>query len=241
MKIIVVEDSEEFQKVIRTIIRKVLFKIEKEAEVFMYKKFDNELSKIIKDVTQKKLYLLDIELGEKVTGIDIAQFIRKEDWESEIIFLTNHDKMFEKVYRSLYKVFDFIEKFDKLNQRLEKDLTIILDKKHDTSVFSYSNRKISLQLYKKDITYITRDKKTRKVIISTTNNKFLLNLPISKMLARLDERFVMVHRCCIVNTERIQKYSWADGYFLVDTGEKVAMLSHYYKEKIQEIEKTNNF
>ena len=49
--------------------------------------------------------------GARNAGLDIAREVRKDDWDSEILFITNHDKMYDTVYESLFKVFCFIRKF----------------------------------------------------------------------------------------------------------------------------------
>ena len=77
---------------------------------------------------------MDIELETKTNGIEIAKMIREKDWESEIIFITSHDKMFETVYRSVYQVFNFIEKFYNMESRLDKEERKILIHT-DTNIF----------------------------------------------------------------------------------------------------------
>mgnify|MGYP001457050814 CR=1 FL=1 len=100
-------------------------------------------------------------------------------------------------------------------------------------MFKYNSNKISLQIYFKDITYITRDTIERKLIIYTTNNKFVISLSLHECLKKLDSRFVVVHRACIVNKRRVVEYNWKDKYFILDTNEKVNMLSKKYKEGIE--------
>ena len=234
VKIIIVEDDEEMQKKIKLIVIKALFSKNIEFEIHMFKNYNEELKKCIDDNSQSKVFLLDIELKRSISGIDIANIIRKEDWESEIVFLTNHDKMFEKVYRTIYKVFDFIEKYHDLDNRLLKVLRIIMSNNHDNKMLKITNKNMTLQLYYKDILYITRDTIERKLIIYTTTNKFTLLMPISKCLEKLDGRFKMVHRACIVNSDRVVKYNWNKKYFILDNGAEVYLLSKKYKGVIQD-------
>jgi oligoendopeptidase F len=84
---------------------------------------------------------LDIELNSNLSGINIANKIREDDWESEIIFLTNHDNMFEQVYRSIYKVFNFIEKYHNFEERLSKDLAKIVNKNYDNKCLNSAIKK----------------------------------------------------------------------------------------------------
>ena len=232
LKIIVVDDETEEHTRVRKIIKPLLFKYEELTDPIFFDGYNDELKSIIKDTSERKIYLLDINLGTKITGLNIASLIREEDWNSEIIFLTNHDNYFEKVYRNIFKVFDFIEKFDNLPDRLTEDLELILNKDYDNAMFTFKNNQVNLKLFLKDILYISRDTVERKLIIKTTHNAFKINKTLEEMLTELDERFEQVHRSCIVNTARLSKYNLSTGYFRLDTSEKVALLSNKYKEKV---------
>lgn len=229
IKFIIVDDEIKWIDEYEKIINDVAFNSNKQYEIKKFKKYDEELHKLISDNSEQKIYLMDLDLDNKHTGMDILREIREEDWDSEIIVLTNHDRMFETVHKEIYKTFDFIEKFDNFEVRLRKDLKKIISKKYDTDKFIYNNNKISLQIYLKDIIYVYRDTVDRKLVIKTTNNQFIVNMPINEMMEKLDERFIQCHRSCIINDERIVEKNYAQGYFVTDTGEKVDMLSRKYQ------------
>ncbi|MBQ3020800.1 MAG: LytTR family transcriptional regulator DNA-binding domain-containing protein [Bacilli bacterium] len=231
VKIIIVEDEEKWMTEYERVINNILFKTDKEYEIYKFKKYNNELRDIINDNSEQKIYLMDLELDPKHTGMDILREIREEDWDSEIIVLTNHDRMFETVHKEIYKTFDFIEKFDNFESRLIKDLKKIFNKKHDKDKFIYDTKKIKLQIYLKDILYIYRDTVDRKLIIKTSNNEFVVNLTMNEILSMLDNRFIQCHRSCIINNDRITEKNYAEGYFTTDTGEKVDLLSRKFKEE----------
>ena len=229
IKFIIVDDEIKWIDEYEKIINDVAFNSNKQYEIKKYKKYDEDLHKLILDNSEQKIYLMDLDLENKHTGMDILREIREEDWDSEIIVLTNHDRMFETVHKEIYKTFDFIEKFDNFEVRLRKDLKKIISKKYDTNKFIYNNNKISLQIYLKDIIYVYRDTVDRKLVIKTTNNQFIVNMPINEMMEKLDDRFIQCHRSCIINDERIVEKNYAQGYFVTDTGEKVDMLSRKYQ------------
>lgn len=232
IKIIIVEDDKEMQNEIKRILGETLI-FKEETKIEYYGKFTEELKEEIKDKSERKIYIMDIELESKVSGIEIAKYIRENDWESEILFLTSHDKMFETAYRSVYEIFDFIEKFHQMEKRLKKDLKIIYRRNFDNKMFKYKNRNIDIQVFYRSITHLCRDKETRKLIINTDKNKYAINLNLAEALEYLDERFKQVHRACIVNTERVEVYNWGKGYFVVDNGKKVYMLSKKNKKEIE--------
>ncbi len=239
IKIIVVEDDKNTQMTIKKILREMDIFKDEEVQVEYFTKYTNELKTMIKDVSEHKIYILDIELETKISGIDIAKFIRENDWESEIVFITNHDKMFETVYRSVYEVFDFIEKFHDLAPKLKKAIKSIFQRNFDNKMFMYKNSNFSLQIYYRSITYIYRDKETRKIIINTEKNQYSIILPLSESLNYLDHRFKMVHRACIVNIDRVESFNWSRGYFILDNGQKIDLLSKKYRKGLEEYYERN--
>ncbi len=201
-------------------------------EVRCFSKINAELKKEIQDTDVRKIYVLDIQLGNKVSGITVAKLIREVDWESEIIFITNHDEMFESAHRTVYEIFDFIEKFHEFDKRFKKDINAILKRNFDNKMFVYKANNIELSVYYRSILYIYRDTEERKLVIVTDKNKYMVNMNIKDILPLLDKRFVQCHRSCIVNKNRIQEKNFKEGYFILDNSEKVFMLSKKYKGEL---------
>ena len=240
IKIIVVEDDKETQMSIKKILRELDILKTEEIKVDYFAKYTNTLKDIILDKAERKIYILDIELASKVSGIDIAKFIRDNDWESEIIFITNHDKMFETAYRTVYEVFDFIEKFHDLESKLRKDLKAIFKRNFDNKMFKFNSRNLNLQIFYRSITYLYRDTEERKLIINTDKTSYAIYMNVQDSLNYLDDRFMIVHRACVVNMDRVEVFNWAKGYFVLDTGEKVHLLSKKYKKEVEEYYERNN-
>lgn len=228
-----VEDDKKTQETIKEVLRKVVMSKDNSIEVKYFTKYSKELKRIIDDNSCRKVYIMDIELETKTSGIEIAKLIREKDWESEIIFITSHDKMFETVYRNVYEVFDFIEKFYEMEKRLTKDIDLIFKKNFDNKMFTFTSRNVDLQIYYRAITYITRDKEERKILIHTDTNVFKLNMNLNDVTALLDDRFVQTHRSCIANHQRVHEWNWPKNYFVLDNGEKVEYLSKKYKKEVE--------
>lgn len=235
IKIVIVDDDLKIQEELRHIIRKIIFTYDNEVKILPFNKCDSRLEREIADVSIPKIYLLDIELAENQSGIQVARKIRENDWDSQIIFMTNHDKMFETVYRSVYDVFDFIEKFHDFEMRIEADLKTILAKKFDNKMFCYSAKNVNLQVYLKSILYIYRDANDRKIIMVTDSNSFYVGININDIFEKLDERFIYTKRSCIVNKDRVVMFDWINKIFVLDTGEKVSKLSKKFKKEIEKI------
>ena len=227
--VIVDDDTKEIEHV-----RKLICEVVEDAKIVSFPKITSELKSEIQNTDEHKIYVLDIELANKVSGITIAKLIREVDWESEIIFITNHDKMFESTHRSIYEVFSFIEKFHEFDKRFKRDVKEILKRNFDNKMFKYSANNIDLNIYYRSILYICRDKEERKLVIVTPNNKYKLNMTFDTIMDLLDGRFVKCHRSCIVNKNRVEELNYKDGYFVLDTGDKVYLLSKMNKKLIED-------
>lgn len=230
IRFVVVDDDK--NEIIR--IKNILNSTVKEKmEILTFSGLSSELKNEIKNVDIRKVYVLDIELGNKVSGISIAKHIRDVDWESEIIFITNHDKMFESTHRSVYEVFDFIEKFHNFEERFKKDIKEILKRNFDNKMFAYKNSSnVDLCIYYKYIQYICVE--DRKLVLYADNdNSYTINLSLKDIMDYLDNRFVQCHKSCIVNKNRIQEKNFKEGYFILDNGKKVYMLSKKYKKDLE--------
>lgn len=232
IRFVIVEDEENYSKKIRKIIDKLKYNINQEVKTYEFKGLDKNLESLINNCEERTIYILDIELKNSKSGIEIASLIRDKDWDSEIIFITNHDKMFETAHRSVYEVFDFIEKYYNLEDRLSKDISTILSKNVDKKMFTYKGRNVDLQLYFHNIKYIYRDKEDRKVVIVTDTSSFSINMGIKEILNVLDSRFKMVHRSCIVNTDYISIYDWSNSKIILKDNTEVNYLSRKFKKEV---------
>ena len=55
---------------------------------------------------------MDIEIKDSISGIDIARKIRKDDWDSIIIFVTSHNELGYQALKAQIMLLDFISKYD---------------------------------------------------------------------------------------------------------------------------------
>ena len=232
IRFVIVEDDQNYTKRIKDIINNEKYKTYLEVKTYDFKGYSEDLLNIINNHDIRTVYILDIELENSKSGIEIASLIRENDWDSEIIFITNHEKMFETAHRNVYNVFDFIEKYHDLEQRLTEDIKLILSKHNDKKMFSYKGRNVDLHLYLQSIKYIYRDKEDRKVIIVTESSKYAVSLGVKEILELLDSRFKVVHRSCIVNTDLVSSYDWNNSKIIMKDGSEVEYLSKKFKKEL---------
>lgn len=227
IRFVIVDDDKEEIVHIKSLLDEV---VKEDKEVLSFSKFNTELKKEIENKDVRKVYILDVELSDKISGINIAKLIRDTDYENEILFITNHDSMFESVHRGVYEVFDFIEKFHDFDKRFKKDIKDIIKRNFDNKMFNYKVNTIELSIYYREIMYIYTDE--RKLVIVTPTNKYTVNMTIKEMLTLLDGRFKQCHKSCIVNIDHIEKKDYKNGYMILDNGMKVDFLSKKFMKEL---------
>lgn len=231
-RFIIIENDINYVNIYKEIIEKTMFSNNIPYKIYTFDSYNSDLKNLIVDENGFKIYLMAVELTGNKSGLDIAKSIRNYDWDSEIIFITNHDNMFELVHRNVYKVFAFIEKFENMNKRIKDVLLDIINMKKNNDKFLYCNSKENIQIYFKDILYIYTEKSERKLAIVTNKKTFFINLSLKEALEKCDNKFKQVHRACIVNTNMVDLYNWNEGYFILKNGEKINLCSKNYKNNI---------
>jgi len=210
MRFVLVDDDVTSIDSVKSTIRDVLFSYNLEYEICVYKNYNKGLNEEILDQSMLKTYILSIDLNQSVSGIDIAKFIRKNDCNSFIIFLTNHGDMFETVHRSVNNIFEFIEKYQNMTKRLAKDIRKIIEYKLDNKSLVYKYKSCLYKIYYKSIIYL--EVKERKLIINTNCKNYESNKTLKEMLNTLDLRFIRVSKSLIVNKDYINELNWNKGY-----------------------------
>ena len=142
--------------------------------------------------------ILDIHLGSGLTGIQIANLIRKTNRDCYIIFATAHFEYVQIAYK--YKTFDFLSK-PVNKERLENCIIRLFDD------ISYSKDKFLIIPNDKNIiperTIIFIEKNGMKIIIHTKTFSYEIYSTLSQIQHLLPNNFVRCHKSYIVNVENI--------------------------------------
>ncbi len=142
--------------------------------------------------------ILDIDLKSNISGMDLANIIRKKNKKAYIIFTTAHLEYSMLAYR--YKTFDFLAKPVTI-ERLEETIVRLFDDiTADNSTFFNLNKNKGY-INSNDIFYI--QKQGKKAIFKTTSKDFVLNSSFSNILSNLPKNFVRCHKSYIVNLNKI--------------------------------------
>lgn len=233
MEFVICDDEKRYRTIERKIIDKLLINNDSYYHVTEFEKFDNDFKKLVK-TGKSKIYILDIEMKEGLSGLDIAREIRKKDWESVIILVTSHNELGFEALKSQIMLLDFISKYDNCEASLEKAIKRAISQVNNKKTLTFSSDGISYLIHLDDIIYIMKDTVDRKCIIKTVYNEIAVNKTINYILGILDDRFYLTHRSCIVNTEKISKIDWKENVIYFETGDFIDVIAREKRKGLKE-------
>ena len=231
INIIICDDNKRDLSRIEKISKKFMDKNKKECNILLFYDYNKTFYNTIDSKIPFKIYLLDIETPSK-SGIDVARDIRRKDVDSVIIFLTAHEELGNVVLKKDLMFLSFINKFDDLENRLNKSLKTALKLLNKRNTIRFQDRNILYTININDILYITKESFERKTIIVTDYTEFKINNSMNEIINMLDERFIQTHRACYINSERKVSIDTSKKLITFDNGTSIDLLSNKYKKEL---------
>lgn len=176
----------------------------------IYANFDKEVDNLINGSSKSNIYLLDIELGNKTTGLQIAKKIRTIDFDGYIIFLTSHVELTGSAFNYNLKALNFI---DKSNPNIAGLLSTAFgqiqfeskDTEIDTSTLTYSYKSVHYNIPYSDILFIETQGNRRNLIIHTKLKSFEYPDSLNTLGKELPTYFYRCHKSYIINSKRLNR------------------------------------
>lgn len=156
------------------------------------------------NLSEYQVFCLDVDLNSAMSGLDVAQLIRRNKVASDIIFITSHQ---EEAYRAFeVNAFRYLLKPVKRDV-LFKTMDLIMRKREERE-----KRLIVLNLGQKYFqiacdSIIYFETVDRKLRVYTTKKTYMVDNKINevdKMLA--DKNFFRVHKSYLINLSYVQEH-----------------------------------
>ncbi len=236
MKFVVYDDHKEFRDTIESIIKSLNYE---DSIIKLYSKYDEKLKEEIKN-DQKKIYILDIEVPNSISGLELARKIRMTDWKSVIIMVTSHNELGYEALKSQIMLLDFISKFSPTwKTNLKNTIKKAMNKTKEIPVLILETPNMIYRIYTDDILYILRDQVERKCKIKTINDEIYFPKSIKEFSALLDDRFFLSHRSCYINLKQVKKVDFKKLRIYFNNGEFIDYLSRDKKKELKEYVRNN--
>ena len=172
--------------------------------------------------------LLDIELKSKLSGIEIANIIRKENKSIYLIFTTGHLEYGLIAYQC--KTFDYLskpitmERLESTILRLFEDLT---SKPKNFLKLENANTVINLD----SVQYIQKD--GMKLIFYTDNREYKIYSSFIKISKSLPQNFIRCHKSYIINIDKVTNIQASTNTVLFENNK--CFIGPKYKNNLMEV------
>ena len=172
--------------------------------------------------------LLDIELKSKLSGIEIANIIRKENKCIYLIFTTGHLEYGLIAYQC--KTFDYLskpitmERLESTILRLFEDLT---SKPKNFLKLENANTVINLD----SVQYIQKD--GMKLIFYTDNREYKIYSSFIKISKSLPQNFIRCHKSYIINIDKVTNIQASTNTVLFENNK--CFIGPKYKNNLMEV------
>lgn len=204
MNFIIVEDNPIFNREIKNIIDKYMFKTTYKYQIYRFLDYNAECLKIMEDDTIKnKIYIFDIECPSS-NGIKMISDLRKFDIKSFVILISAYKKNYiEEVSEKPIQFLCFINKDKTFEQKLRVALEYGVTNIGYTNIIQVKKDGILYTIYTEDIETIYTEEDI--VYIDTKNVTIDVNKTLKELFSTLSTNFIYCHRSRIVNIYKIDR------------------------------------
>ncbi|MDR2833578.1 MAG: LytTR family DNA-binding domain-containing protein [Streptococcaceae bacterium] len=212
IQVIICEQQKEQRQRVENFIKKYIF-IEDLPISSIFSCSDPQIAlDYIKNSADKiGIYFLGINLNHEISGIKLAQEIRKYDARGKIIFITQHLEFAFQTLKSRLEVLDFIEKENSITfkNRVLDSLTIayeriIQGKKEEQQFFQYEEEDLVKIVPLDEIVYFETSSKPHKLLIHLFNSTKEVYGSLKAIQQDSAPDFYRSHRSFLLNPKHIQ-------------------------------------
>ena len=244
LKIYVCEDIEEERNNMQKIIENIILMEDLDMKLEFCTGNPHAMLDKVKESEGVGIYFLDIDLKSDMTGLTLAQEIRKYDPRGFIIFVTTHSEMSYMTFIYKLEALDFILKDEaetlgtrvyecliKANQRFAS-----LNNKVQANFSVKVNEKVYTIDYD-EILFFETSSNVHKIILHAKNRQMEFLGKIREIENIVDDRFYRCHRSFLVNKDNIREIDFKNRIIYMVNGDE-CMLSSRMMKGLKQIELT---
>lgn len=228
LNFVLCDDSQTAIKKLSKMLEAIIIQNKLDGQIVFSTPNPSDLLKYVKN-NPVNVVILDIDLNNDISGLKIAETIRKQDKNIYIIFITGHLEYGLMAYR--YKTFDYIAKPLTSERFQETILRLYEDVSNDNPRYiRLDNNKTIIP--ENSVKYIQKD--GMKLVFSTDTRTYEVYNSFNKVAPILPRQFVRCHKSYIVNLDKINNINFATNTISFDNNEK-CYIGPKYKNNFKEV------
>lgn len=226
LNIYLCEDNETQRNLIKDFIEKIILIEDYDLSFQCSTNNPHDVLDIVKKEPQVGLYFLDIDLNCDMTGLVLAQEIRKYDPRGFIVFITTHSEMSYMTFSYKVEAMDFILKDNpkELQNRIHQCINNAYTKY--SSNYNQYNRNFTIKTMDKelcfpydDIVYFETSQTPHKLILHGVHTLVEFQAKLKDIEPSLDSRFARCHRSYLINKNHIKEINLKERTITMNNGD----------------------
>lgn len=212
MKVVICENEEKHSEFVQAVVHSVSFH-EPSIELALIASKPEEVLAYIRN-ERADCYLLDIELGSSINGLDLASMIRQQDPVATIIFISMHADKLKLTFKYKIAALDFIVK-EKRNASLSEHLKEALQAsfiKYQQLSTTDGTEFVQIKIGERiknisyhDIYFFETSAYEHKVTLQEKNGYYEFYGKL-KEFEHIDARFFRCHKSYIINLHHVKEF-----------------------------------
>ena len=236
LKIYICEDIEVQRDKIQQVIENIVLMEDLDMELCCVSDNPHKILEKVKETEDVGIYFLDIDLGADMTGLALAQEIRKYDPRGFIIFITAHSEMSYMTFIYKLEALDFILKDapEELGKRVYE--CILKANQRFASANNKVQANFSVKVNEKvftvdydEILFFETSPNVHKIILHCKNRQMEFLGKIKEIEKEVDGRFYRCHRSFLVNKDNIREIDFHNRVIYMVNGDECLISSRMMK------------
>lgn len=236
LKIYICEDIEVQRDRLQQIIENIVLMEDLDMELGCVSENPHTILEKVKETEDVGIYFLDIALETDMTGLTLAQEIRKYDPRGFIIFVTTHSEMSYMTFIYKLEALDFILKDnpEELGKRLYE--CILKANQRYASANNKVQANYSVKVNDKvftvdydEILFFETSPNVHKIILHCKNRQMEFLGKIKEIEKEVDGRFYRCHRSFLVNRDNIREIDFQNRVIYMVNGDECLLSTRMMK------------
>lgn len=222
VNIIICENNKNYKLRTYDIVNQYMMKSNIKYKIKTYESYSSTLKNFIKETNDgHNIYILDIELDNDDSGIDIANDIRRHDFDSTIILETGYTELMSEAQKLRLNILDYVYKTINYDKNIQELLELSLDIFNLRKSIKFKIDKVDYNIKYEDVNYIETDSLERICIIHTKNQKYEVKKPLNYFEKQVNSSFYKINRGCIINSLNIFKCDYENNIIKFNNNETI--------------------
>lgn len=236
LKIYICEDIEVQRDRLQQIIENIVLMEDLDMELGCVSENPHTILEKVKETEDVGIYFLDIALETDMTGLTLAQEIRKYDPRGFIIFVTTHSEMSYMTFIYKLEALDFILKDnpEELGKRVYE--CILKANQRYASANNKVQANYSVKVNDKvftvdydEILFFETSPNVHKIILHCKNRQMEFLGKIKEIEKEVDGRFYRCHRSFLVNRDNIREIDFQNRVIYMVNGDECLLSTRMMK------------